>query len=86
MRRCTKMVKSKIALVIALLQRNRDGLTIIEIARELSISRNTVAVVLAELKGAQQIRIRPVGMAKLHYWQGNQVDRERGLRNSNGFK
>ena len=29
-----------------------------------------VAVALAELKGAGQIRIRQVGMAKLHYWEG----------------
>ena len=53
-----------------LLKKNTDGLTIIEIASMLKISRNTVAVALAELKGAGQIRIRPVGMAKLHYWEG----------------
>jgi hypothetical protein len=36
----------------------------------LKISRNTVAVALAELKGEQKIRIRPVGKAKLNYWRG----------------
>ena len=56
--------------VIKLLKNNTDGLTIIEIARELKISRNTVPVILAELKGAQLIRIRPIGKAKLHYWEG----------------
>ena len=25
---------------------------------------------LAELKGERKIRIRPVGIAKLHYWEG----------------
>jgi Mn-dependent DtxR family transcriptional regulator len=55
--------------VIKLLKRNTDGLTIIEIAKELKISRNTVPVILAELKGANLIRIRPVGKAKLHYWK-----------------
>ena len=56
--------------VINLLKKNTDGLTIIEIAKSLKISRNTVPVVLAELKGEGRIRIRPVGKAKLHYWRG----------------
>jgi Mn-dependent DtxR family transcriptional regulator len=55
-------------LVIRLLKKNTDGLTIIEIAKSLKISRNTVPVILAELKGEGSIRIRPVGKAKLHYW------------------
>jgi Mn-dependent DtxR family transcriptional regulator len=62
------MNKSKKDLVIDELKRNTEGLTVIEIANVLKISRNTVAVALAELKGAELIRIRPVGMAKLHYW------------------
>ena len=64
------MRKAKKDIVIELLKKNTDGLTVIEIARELKISRNTVAVALAELKGAELIRIKPVGMAKLHYWEG----------------
>ncbi len=58
--------------VIKLLRKNTDGLTILEIAKELKVSRNTVPVILAELKGAQLIRIRPVGKAKLHYWRNNE--------------
>jgi len=54
--------------VIKLLKKDTDGLTIIEIAKALKISRNTVPVILAELKGEKKIRIRPVGKAKLHYW------------------
>ena len=57
-------------LVVKLLKSESDGLTVVEISRKLKISRNTVAVVLAELKGAKLIRIRPIGMAKLHYWKG----------------
>ena len=53
--------------VVKLLRRNTDGLTVTEISSSLSISRNTVAVALAELKGEGRLRIRPVGMAKLHY-------------------
>lgn len=61
------MEESKKELVIKLLEKDREGLTIIEISKILKISRNTVAIVLAELKGAELIRIRPVGRAKLHY-------------------
>jgi Mn-dependent DtxR family transcriptional regulator len=64
------MHKSKKELVISILKKNIEGLTIIEISKLLKISRNTVAVALAELKGAGLIRIRPVGRAKLHYWRG----------------
>ena len=63
-------IATKKDLVIELLKKDSEGLTVVEIARKLKISRNTVAVVLAELKGAELIRIRPVGIAKLHYWKG----------------
>lgn len=55
--------------VIRLLKRHKEGLTVIEIARLLKISRNTVAVYLAELKGEGKIWIRNIGMAKLNYWK-----------------
>ena len=45
------------------------GLTIVEISKLSKISRNTVAIALAELKGEDVIMIRPVGKAKLHYWR-----------------
>lgn len=63
-------MKTKKDLVINLLKKDREGLTIIDISKKLKISRNTVSIVLAELKGAEQIRIRPIGKAKLHYWKG----------------
>lgn len=53
--------------VVLLLRKNKDGLTVSEISRKLKFSRNTIAVYLAELKGERKIRIREVGMAKLHY-------------------
>ena len=64
------MRQNKKDLVCHLLRKNTDGLTVIEISRMLKISRNTVAVALAELKGAELIRIRPIGMARLNYWKG----------------
>jgi predicted transcriptional regulator len=63
------MKKNKKEQVIEVLKKNAEGLTIVEISKILEISRNTVAVALAELKGAEMIRIRPVGKAKLHYWK-----------------
>ena len=65
-----QMVKSKKEAVVDLLKKNTEGLTIVEIAKILKISRNTVAVALAELKGAELIRVRPIGKAKLNYWKG----------------
>lgn len=61
------MGTTKKRLVEELLRKNTDGLTVTDIASLLKISRNTVAVALAELRGANRIRIREVGMAKLHY-------------------
>jgi DNA-binding CsgD family transcriptional regulator len=59
---------SNIDSVGELLRKHKEGLTISEIAGLLKISRNTVAVALAELKGADKLHVREVGMAKLHYW------------------
>ena len=61
------MASTKKRLVENLLRKNTDGLTITVIASLLKISRNTVSVALAELKGEGKLRIREVGMAKLHY-------------------
>ncbi len=67
------MRQSKKEAVVQILRKNTDGLTIQEIAATLKISRNTIAVALAELKGADLIRVRNVGMAKLHYWKGGRA-------------
>jgi Mn-dependent DtxR family transcriptional regulator len=64
------MKKTKKELVIELLRKNTDGLSILEISRFLKISRNSVPVILAELKGEGKIRVRPIGRVKLHYWNG----------------
>jgi predicted ArsR family transcriptional regulator len=57
-------------LVSTLLKRNTDGLSILEISKELNIGRNSVPVVLAELIGEGNVRVRPIGRVKLHYWKG----------------
>jgi predicted ArsR family transcriptional regulator len=60
---------NKKELLINLLKNNKKGLTIKELSRELKISRNTVPVILAELKGAKLIQIKHIGKAKLHFWK-----------------
>jgi biotin operon repressor len=61
------MNKTKKELVVELLKKNTDGLTLVEISKMLEISRNTAAVAIAELKGEGRMRIREVGIAHLHY-------------------
>ena len=56
--------------VIQLLKENNDGLLIIDIAKKLKLSRNTIRVILAELMGAKLIRVRLLGKYKLNYWVG----------------
>jgi DNA invertase Pin-like site-specific DNA recombinase len=60
---------SKKKIVERLLKKTTDGLTILEIAGAIKVSRNTVPIILAELKGEKKIRVREVGKAKLHYWR-----------------
>lgn len=60
-------MKNKKELIVNLLKKYVEGLTVIEIANLLKFSRNTVAVYLAELKGEGKIWIRQIGMAKLNY-------------------
>ena len=67
------MKKSKKELVVELLKKNTDGLTIIEISRILGISRNTAASALAELKGAELVKIRLIGMAKLYRLKNGKI-------------
>jgi predicted transcriptional regulator len=64
-------MRTKKEVVSDLLKKNAMGLTIVEISKLSKISRNTVAIALAELKGEDVITIRPVGKAKLHYWRGD---------------
>lgn len=55
--------------VEVILQSNPDGLTIREIADASELTRQTVATILAEFKGAEKITERLVGQAKLIYWK-----------------
>ncbi len=52
------------------LKSHPEGLPISGIAKVLGVSRHTVSVKLAELKGEGNVEIRQVGMAKVHCWKG----------------
>ena len=54
-------------IIINMLIEHSDGLTIQELVDKTNVTRNTVAVVLAELKGEGRLRIREIGQAKLHF-------------------
>ena len=56
--------------VIRILKQFEEGLTITALSEKASLARNTVKIILAELKGAEHLRVRKVGMAKLHFWNG----------------
>jgi len=55
--------------IIKSLKENPNGFTISELSRRLNLSRQTVSNVLAFLEGAQKVRIRKVGMAKVYFWK-----------------
>jgi DNA-binding transcriptional ArsR family regulator len=55
--------------IIELLKENKSGLTIAEIIKKTGTTRQTVSVVLAELRGAKLVEIRKIGVAKLHNWR-----------------
>lgn len=57
--------------VIGVLKSHPDGVTITNISKALGVTRHTVSLKLAELKGGNTVEIRQVGMAKLHYWRGD---------------
>lgn len=54
--------------VIKELKKNPEGFTISELARKLNLSRQTVSNCLMFLEGAQKVKIRKVGMAKIYLW------------------
>ena len=58
--------------IINLLKENSSGLTIADISQRIGTTRHTVSIILAELRGANLINIRKVGMAKLHNWRQQQ--------------
>ena len=54
--------------IIKELKKNPNGLTVSELSKRLNISRQTVSNCFAFLEGAEKVKIRKVGMAKIYFW------------------
>ena len=52
--------------IIALLNENESGLTITDLAKKTNKNRHNIRLILAKLEGAKKIKIRQIGMAKVH--------------------
>ena len=56
-------------LIIKELKKNPNGFTVSELAKKLGLSRQTVANCFAFLEGAEKVKIRKAGMAKIYFWE-----------------
>ena len=54
--------------IIKELRGNPDGFTVSELSKKLNISRHTVSNCFAFLEGAEKVKIRQTGMAKIYSW------------------
>lgn len=55
--------------IILELKKSSEGYTVSELALKLKISRHTVSNVFAFLEGANKVKIREAGRAKIYYWK-----------------
>lgn len=55
--------------IIRELKKNLNGFTISELAKKLNLSRQTIANCFAFLEGAEKVKIRKAGMAKIYFWE-----------------
>jgi predicted transcriptional regulator len=60
------------------LKENPDGFTVSELARELKTSRQTIATGFAFLEGAEKVKIRQAGMAKIYFWIEKEAKSNKG--------
>ena len=56
-------------IIIRELRKNSNGFTISELAKKLNFSRQTIANCFAFLEGAEKVKIRKAGMAKIYFWE-----------------
>jgi len=60
-------MKSNREKIIRELKKNPDGFTVSELSKKLILSRQTISNCFAFLEGAEKVKIRQVGMAKVYY-------------------
>jgi len=63
-------------IIIREFRKNPNGFTVSELSKKLRISRQTVANVFAFLEGAEKVKIRQAGMAKIYFWDDEKDKRE----------
>ena len=63
--------------IIKELKENPEGFTVSELSKKLGISRQTVSNCFAFLEGAEKIKTRQTGMAKIYFWAGNKKGGEK---------
>lgn len=54
--------------IIEELRKSPDGFTVSELSKKLNVSRQTISNCFAFLEGAQKVKIRQAGMAKIYFW------------------
>lgn len=47
-----------------------EGLSVQDLSYLTKLSRNTISIILAELRGKDKVKIRLVGRSKLYSWRG----------------
>lgn len=61
--------------IIKELKKNLNGFTVSELSKKLGISRQTIANVFAFLEGAEKVKIRKAGMAKIYFWDEDKQEK-----------
>jgi len=54
--------------IIKELKKSPNGFTVSELSKKLKVSRQTIANCFAFLEGAEKVKIRQAGMAKIYFW------------------
>jgi predicted transcriptional regulator len=67
------------ARISGFLRDNPKGLSIEELSSRAKLNRQTVKVILAEMKGERKITERAIGRVKLHYWNIKEMREPNGL-------
>jgi predicted transcriptional regulator len=62
-------MKSNREKIIKELKENPNGFTVSELSKKLGFSRQTISNCFSFLEGAEKIKIRQVGMAKIYFWK-----------------
>ncbi len=62
-------------MILGLLKKDTEGITISEIAERLELHRHTITKYIYRLEGREAIKIRKIGIAKLCYLNGGKKDK-----------